>query len=179
MPISPRRLLSFFVLVLTLPIVAHIAFAAGENIPSEKAYTLGSVINFGASGDAGKFKTSGWSTPEKEFTWTEGKGAKLSFTLSQIDSAVALRMKLVGLIHPPDVSAQPVEVYVNGKKIADWQVAAPADFTATIPKELAAAKQIEIELRTPASTTPKALKMNEDVRVLGVACYELAITKSN
>jgi hypothetical protein len=158
--------------------VAHVACAAGEN-QSEKAYILGSVISFAAGGEAGKFKTSGWSNAEKEFTWTEGKGAKLSFALPEGDSALALRMKLVGLIRPPEVSSQPVEVYVNGKKIADWQIAAPADFTATIPKEIAAVKQIEIELRTPASTTPKALKMNEDTRVLGVACYELAITKSN
>ena len=86
-------------------------------------------------------------------------------------------MKLVGLIHAPELSYQPVEVYINGQKIADWQVSEPESFLAAIPKEIAGAKKLDIELRTPKSTTPKALKMNEDARVLGVACYEFEITK--
>ena len=177
MHMSPRQLFFLIVLCLTFPAVLQVGYAAAETPKDEKTYTLGSVVNFGAGGEAGKFKTSGWSNAEKEFTWTEGKGAKLSLTLAQGEAALTLRMKLVGLIHPPEVSSQPVEVYVNGQKIAEWQVAAPANFTATIPQKIAATKQLEIELRTPGSTTPKALKMNEDTRVLGVACYELAISK--
>jgi hypothetical protein len=151
---------------------------AAQNSPSpDKAYALGTVISFGTSGTSERFKVSGWSKTETEFTWTEGKGATLSVEVPAVENALSLRMKLVGLIHPPEVSYQPVEVYVNGQKVADWQVAAPADFTATIPKEIAAAKKMEIELRTPKSTTPKALKMNDDARVLGVACFEMEITK--
>lgn len=151
---------------------------AAQNSPSpDKAYTLGTVISFAASGGAERFKVSGWSKAEPEFTWTEGKGGTFSVDVPAVESALTLRMKLVGLIHPPEVSYQPVEVYVNGQKVADWQVAAPANFTATIPKEIAAAKKLEIELRTPKSTIPKALKMNDDARVLGVACFEMEITK--
>jgi hypothetical protein len=178
-PTIPPRLLSLFVFVLTFPAVAHVTPAAGENPQAEKVYALGSILKFGAGGEAEKFKASGWSSAEKEFTWTEGKGAKLSFTLPQNESALRLRMKLVGLIRPPEVNYQPVEVYVNGQKIADWQVAAPANFTATIPQKIAAGKQLEIELRTPKSTTPKALKMNNNLRVLGVGCFEMEITKDN
>jgi hypothetical protein len=174
MPTSQQRLLSLLVLILIFPIAA---LAAEANPDNGKIYTLGSVVKFGAGGEAEKFKVSGWSSAEKEFTWTEGKGAKLSFALPQSESALTLRMKLVGLIHPPEVTYQPVEVYVNGEKIAEWQVAAPANFTATIPQKIAAVKTLEIELRTPKSTTPKALKMNDDVRVLGVCCYEIQITK--
>jgi hypothetical protein len=177
MPTSPYRLVSLLVLVLTFPVVCHVTLAAAENPQAEKIYTLGSVIKFGAGSEAEKFKISGWSIADKEFTWTEGKSAKLSFILPQNESALTLRMRLVGLIHPPEVAYQPVEVYVNGQKVADWQVATPANFTATIPQKIAFAKQLEIELRTPKSTTPLALKMNDDARVLGVGCYELAITK--
>jgi hypothetical protein len=151
--------------------------AAQNSPPADKAYALGTVISFAVGGGAERFKVAGWSKAEPEFTWTEGKGATFSVEVPTGESALALRMKLVGLIHPPEVSYQPVEVYVNGQKVADWQVAAPANFTATIPKALAATKKLEIELRTPKSTTPKALKMNDDVRVLGVACFEMEITK--
>jgi hypothetical protein len=155
----------------------HFGLAAQNPQSPDKAYTFGTIIGFSASGDSERFKVSGWSTAEQEFTWTQGKGAKLSFTLPQGESALVLRMKLVGLIHPPEVTYQPVEVYVNGEKVADWQVAAPANFTATIPQKIAAGKRLEIELRTPRSTTPKALKMNDDERVLGVGCYEIEINK--
>ena len=149
---------------------------ADQNTPSaDKKYTLGTVISFGTGGGSERFKVSGWSNPEPQFTWTEGKGATFSIELPAVDDALTLRMKLVGLIHPPELSSQPVELYVNGKKLADWQVAAPDNFTATIPKEVAAAKKLEIELRTPKSTTPQALKMNDDARVLGVACFEMEI----
>jgi hypothetical protein len=168
-----------------LQIISGFLFIAGiecngaaQNSPApDRAYALGTVISFAASGGSERFKVSGWSKPEPEFTWTEGRGGTFSVEVPAAESALTLRMKLVGLIHPPEVSLQPVEVYVNGRKVADWQVAAPANFTATIPKEIAGAKKLEIELRTPKSTTPKALKMNDDVRVLGVACFEMEITK--
>jgi hypothetical protein len=152
--------------------------AAAQNSPvPDKAYVLGTIISFGAKGGSERLKVSGWSKAEQEFTWTEGKGATFSIEVPAVETALALRMRLVGLISPPEVSHQPVEVYVNGQKVADWQVAAPANFTATIPQKIAAARKLEIELRTPKSTTPKALKMNDDARVLGIACYELEITK--
>jgi len=153
---------------------------ADQNTPSaDKKYTLGTIISFGAGGGSERFKASGWSNPEPQFTWTEGKGATVSVELASGETALTLRMKLVGLVHPPELSSQPVELYVNGRKLADWQVMGPDNFTATIPKDVAAAKKLEIELRTPKSTTPKALKMNDDARVLGVACFEMEIQKQS
>jgi hypothetical protein len=151
---------------------------AAENSPApDRAYELGAIINFGASGDSDRFKVSGWSAKEKEFTWTLGKGGVLSVKVPAVDGALNLRAKLVGLIHPPELAYQPVEVYVNDEKVADWEVSTPADFMAIVPQKIAAAKNLKIELRTPKSTTPKAIHMNDDARVLGVACYEIQITK--
>jgi hypothetical protein len=70
----------------------------------------------------------------------------LAVEVPAVDTALALRMKLVGLIYTPKVSYQPVEVYVNGQKIANWPVSTPANFTATIPQKIAPDKQLEIEL---------------------------------
>ena len=168
-----------FLIISAFVVIAGIDFSrAAENSPSpDKAYTFGTVISFGASGGSERFKVAGWSKAEQEFTWTEGKGATFLVEVPPVETALALRMKLVGLIHPPEVSSQPVEVYVNGQKVAYWQVAAPANFTAMIPQKIAAAKKLEIELRTSGSTTPKALKMNDDTRILGVGCFEMEITK--
>jgi hypothetical protein len=165
-------------LVASIFIVAIVFARADETAPaSGKSYALGTIVSFGTTGTSERFKVSGWSRAEKEFTWTVGKSAALSLELPPTDTGLVLRMKLVGLIHAPELSYQPVEVYINGQKIADWQVSEPETFLAAIPKEIAGAKKLEIELRTPKSTTPKALKMNEDARVLGVACYEFEITK--
>lgn len=167
-----------------LPLVAsvflvamHFGRADETSSASERSYPLGTVISFSASGGSERFKVSGWSRAEKEFTWTVGKGATLSLDVPATDTGLVLRMKLVGLIHAPELSYQPVEVYVNGQKIADWQVSEPESFLAAIPKEIAGAKKLNIELRTPKATTPKTLNMNDDARVLGVACYEMQITR--
>lgn len=177
MPTSPSRLPFLLVCTVAFATLAHFALAAEENAQAGKTYTLGSIVKFDMSGEAEKFKVSGWTMPAKEFTWTEGKSAKLSISLPGNENPLTLRMKLVGLVHAPEVANQPVEVYVNGEKVADWQVATPANFSAKIPQKIAATKQLEIELRTPKATTPKALNMNDDIRVLGVGCYEIQITK--
>jgi hypothetical protein len=148
---------------------------AAEN-SSDKSYKLGDTINFGVNGNSERFRVSGWSQTEKEFTWTEAKGATVSLELPAVSGDLTLKAKLVGLIHEPELPYQPVEVYINGEKIADWQVSAPADFTAIIPQKIAATKKLTIELRTPKSTTPKALQMNDDARVLGIACFEMRIS---
>jgi hypothetical protein len=50
-------------------------------------------------------------------------------------------MHLGGLTKEPELPYQPVEVYVNDQKVADWQLAAdPAELSAPIPKEITKAR---------------------------------------
>ncbi len=158
-------------------------FVANRNANSAPAETdakstelsetpTGWTIRFSAGSGAEIYRVSGWSGAEPEFTWTQGTSAKLKLPIPDHDAALMLRMKLGGLIHPPDLPMQNVAVYANGEKIADWQVSDAADFTAPIPLELTRnAEELNLELRVPDAASPQSLGMSYDGRLLGVRCY--------
>ncbi len=145
---------------------------------SEQSYTLGKKIIFGEAGDSERYRVSGWSHTEKEITWTEGNSAVLQFAGVPAATSLRLKITLSGFVHPPDLPSQPVELWVNDKKVAGWDVAVKAEFSALIPPRAAAAGDIlKMELKTPKATSPKTLGMSDDSRVLGVCCFDLVLNK--
>ena len=89
-----------------------------------------------------------------------------------------MTMTLRGLVQPPNLPFQPVEVYVSDQKIADWQVSNTAAFTIEIPAELTKGTEtLNLEFRIPKATSPKALGINTDTRMLGICCYSIELTQ--
>jgi hypothetical protein len=140
--------------------------------------STGWTVGFNAGSGSEIYRVSGWSGAEAEFTWTEGTLAKLKLPIPDQDAALVLRMKLGGLIHPPDLPRQNVAVYANGEKIADWEVSEPADFTAPIPPALTTnTEDLNIELRIPDAASPQSLGVSYDGRLLGVRCYVVELRR--
>jgi hypothetical protein len=140
------------------------------------SYTFGEVVRLGAGSGSERFKKDGWSDTEKEFTWTTGYSAKLAFLIPPASGPLNLRMRLTGLLKPPQRTRQVVTVLANGQKIAEWQVANTADFIAVIPAGLVKdGGLLTLELQTPNPASPKSLGIGDDSRVLGVLCSEMAI----
>lgn len=138
------------------------------------------VIQFGVGGEGKVYQVSGWSGTEQNFTWSEGKAAVLRLPVPTDAGALQLRLKMAANTYPPTLLSQPVEVYANGKKIAQWDVSAIADFVARIPGEVTSSSPwLNLELRTPKSTSPRALGASEDTRILGVCCLELQLAKGS
>jgi hypothetical protein len=138
---------------------------------------LDSVIKFDQASE--KYRVSGWNKSEGDYAWSEGKTAKLSLPVPTNVGPLTVTVTMRGLVQPPAVSVQPVELYVNGKKIADWQVTNTAPFTAEIPGELTRGQDnLNFELRIPNATSPKVLGMNDDVRILGVCVYSIELKRS-
>jgi hypothetical protein len=110
-------------------------------------------------------------------TWTEGTAAVLAMQVSPTNEPVALKMKLAGLTKDLELPYQPVEVYVNDQRVADWQlVADPAEFSASIPQEITRrGGLLRITLKIPKAISPKALGTSTDPRILGVACFDLQL----
>lgn len=144
-------------------------------------YALGTVIRFGAGGGSEAFRQNGWSETETNATWTTGNSARLVFNIDPIDQPLTLWMSLAalsGMTNSTQPVPLPVEVVANGQKIADWDVTVRADFNAVIPAaNLNNGGALVIELKTPTATSPKAMGISNDARVLGVYCFELAISK--
>jgi hypothetical protein len=144
--------------------------------PAEVPY--GSPIVFGQGGNSEPYKVSGWSKTEEKFTWSEGSSAQLHIPVSATEDAVSLKMRIAALIKPPDLPFQPVEIWVNDQKIAEWQVGDTGEFTAAIPHDLTKrGGALKILIKTPKAASPKALGINADPRVLGVCCFDLQMSK--
>jgi hypothetical protein len=76
----------------------------------------------------------------------------------------------------PELPFQPVEVYVNQQKVAAWQVAEDAEFSAAIPQEITRrGGLLTITLKIPKTTSPNALGLSADPRVLGVGCFDFQL----
>jgi hypothetical protein len=141
---------------------------------------VGQVIRFGQGGGSEQYRVSGWSHTEAEFTWTEGRTAKLDLPIGSDTGPWSLKVAIAGLIHPPDLPYQTVEVYANDKKVAEWQAGNTAELTALIPADAnQSGGKMMIEFRTPKAASPKSLGLNEDPRVLGVCVLWLELRKAN
>jgi hypothetical protein len=143
---------------------------------SERNYTLGKKILFGENGDSEKFRVSGWSHTEKEITWTEGPVAVLQFTGLPPSTSFRLKVTLAPLTNPPQLTAQPVQVFANGRNVAEWQVEGKTEFTALISAQ-GDTSTLNLEFKVPKAVSPQQLGMSTDTRVLGVCCFDILIKK--
>ena len=142
-------------------------------------YAFGEVVSFGRGGRSDMFKAGGWSHTEPDRTWTNARSAHLAFTLPKSKGPLALRMRLGGFVAEPFIPFQWVEVIVNNERVAEWQVANAADYIAIIPAETANHEQLLIELKMPRAASPRTVTTENDPRVLGVTCFDLAITEAD
>jgi hypothetical protein len=135
-------------------------------------------ITFGQRGSSEPYKAAGWSKTEEKFTWTEGASAQLRLPVAATNDTVALKIRMAALIKPPELPFQPVEVYMNDQKIAEWQVSDTAEFVAAIPHDITKfGGALTINFKTPKATSPKALGLSADPRVLGICCFDFELSK--
>jgi hypothetical protein len=139
---------------------------------------VGKVINFTAYSE--RYRVSGWSVTEDDCAWSEGTSAKLALPIPADAGPLNVKMTLRGLIQPPTLPSQPVTVYANTVRVADWQVSDTAVFTAEVPVELtkSGAGTLTLELRIPKAASPKSLGINEDGRILGVSCCAIEVSSA-
>jgi len=140
-------------------------------------YSVGTMINFGSAGNSRPFKVSGWSEAETKHSWTSGAVSVIAMRISASADPLTLKVKCGGFTKDPEVSSQPVEVYANDEKIADWNVRELADYTAPIPPAISKdGGLLTITFKIPKAVSPKSLGMGEDPRLLGLTCVEVSLT---
>lgn len=151
-----------------------------EMVANRASYQLGTKISFGGGGESERYRGAGWSSTETEHTWTEGTSATLAFARLPTSEPLRLQMRLLGLTKPPELPYQPVEVWANGHKVADWQVADKQTYTATIPPGVVTLTgTLQLQLRIPKAVAPQSIGLNADPRILGIECFDLVIDKSS
>ena len=149
---------------------------ADSSGPAEIQY--GSKITFARGGNSEPYKKRGWSPTEEKFTWSEGTSAQLQISVAATNDPVTLKMRIAALVKPPELPSQPVEVFINDQKIVEWQVGDTSEFVARVPPDFTKKGGVlNIDIKTPKATSPKALGLSADPRVLGICCLDLELSK--
>jgi len=140
----------------------------------------GLVIFFGAGGDSDRIRLLGWAPTEGGYTWTDGIGASLGLRLPASAYPVRLSLKAAGMNDEVRLPFQPVDVAVNGEKIASWQVAEEKTYTAIIPRRFVAAPEtfLLIDFYMPKVASPASLGHGPDSRRLGMRVVDLRFDKA-
>lgn len=171
---------AFCALVLLLSLAACGEDVPGTTLSGEHVYEYGTPVSFGYGGDSYRFRTTGWSQEEKDFTWTEGPAASLVFRAPYHTRPMTLHLRLEGLIKPPELPYQPVEVFVNGNKLLEWHVAGEAFYSVDIPAGcVPPGPGVVVDLRIPRATSPASLGLAADARQLGVRCFEAKVVTAD
>jgi len=155
-----------------------IMVSSGKYNKPAPVYAIGDILTCRKESNASKYMTEGWSSQEKECTWTDGSEASMFFdVLDAQNKRLQLKMKgsaFLGGILP----FQSVEVYANEHKIADWKVRnAEASFEAAIAPEIVNEGLLQIKFLISDPTSPKDVMQSEDGRKLGIAVKELVISE--
>jgi hypothetical protein len=158
------------------PAASDAATPSAPTASSTPGAVVDTSIQFNAAGNSERYRVSGWSQTENEYTWSAGKFAQLGLPIPSDPGALALVVKMGALVSLPAVPYQKVEVFANGQEIVDWEVADTADFTALIPAKVTKkGSTLNIEFRVPNATSPKALGLGDDARILGVRIYSVEL----
>ena len=138
------------------------------------------TIFFGAGGDSERFRLLGWSNTEGGFTWTDGIGASLGLKLPYSEHPVRMNLKAAGMNAPGRVPFQPVDVAINGEKIASWEVADEKVHTAIIPQRFVNGPEtfFFIDFYMPKATSPAQVGQGPDGRRLGLRVVDLSFEKA-
>ncbi len=144
-------------------------------------YLYGNSIRFADGGDWERFATTGWhrsNKPEREFVWTVGIAASMQFRVRRSSDPLVLTMKMHGYTFPPRLVSQPTAVFVNGIKVADWEVAPLGEYRATIPADLVPRDTLlVIDLYTPKAISPAQAGNSNDIRRVALCVREVTIVR--
>jgi len=137
----------------------------------------GDELTFTDSGNGYPYLADGWSSPEGWSTWTEGSQASLQLPLASelrgkdLDIDFVLRPYLAN----GRISAQRVEIHVNGERVEDWTFSATSKPRLSLNAAQVSGDEIELRFVLPDAARPSELEGSTDVRQLGIALHSLTL----
>lgn len=146
--------------------------ASGENSDAPKnypPYRLGTRVDFG-SVEAEQYLWYGWSGREVLSHWTSRGRAALIFSLETPPSGHRVTLSIFGtpFLAPGQLNSQRVTVKLNDEQIADWSLrnSEPELHSIEVPVSALRDRNV-LTFILPDATSPQALEISEDRRLLG------------
>ena len=108
-------------------LVSHVSFLREGALPPN-VLRPGTTLSFGAEGNGGPYRRSGWSNPEDRGTWTDGPRATMTALLSQWPAGdMILEVTAHPFLVPDQHPSLQVDVVANGQVVARWPYRYPKD----------------------------------------------------
>ena len=167
--ISPReqgknedgRILGYYISEITISV-------AEESILQLSSKTPAITIRFAHAGNYKFFPLSDWHAEEESGRWTTSASSMQFFT--NLDIPQDIQISVIGRSLDPE---RETTLIVNGHRL---EVVVPGKLM-TIPAAYLNDNGVQLlELSTPNATSPKALGVNEDTRILGFTITEIVIS---
>lgn len=137
---------------------------------SRKPLHLGESIYFDFSNKGGGlYLLEGWHPPEWLGTWTDGNTGKLLIPFAESIKPRELQLEVYPLLGGKKTE-ESITVVINGVYHPPQKLTGDINgsIKITVDPSLSQAKAFEIQLITPAPTSPHSLGINKDDRILGV-----------
>jgi hypothetical protein len=140
------------------------------------SYSLPAKINFSNNGNVAVIQRDGWSDPESEFTWTNGKNAELLLPITiEKTKNLKLIVSAFPFIYGDGLKQQLVTVRSDGAELGRWAIDRDGEYAVDIPPEHIKDGILSIEFEIPNAASPASLGLSEDTRLLGMAVRRIRV----
>lgn len=137
----------------------------------------GQPITFGASGTCAAYAAEGWSLDaDRETTWTNGYVAVLRFRLAMLRQDLRLTVNAHPFVVPEKLAEQEALVFLNGGFVAYMRHARSFTQALAIDRDALSARANTLSFVLPRATSPHALGLSADRRLLALAFQRVALS---
>lgn len=128
-----------------------------------------------SSRDVDKYLWYGWSSPEPEFRWTDGREATIAFRLESARN-IRLLLKVAPFTVEGKIDNQEVRLLLNDRplKTLSLQAGGLRDLELDLPASFLATSNV-LTFQLPNAASPEALGVGGDKRQLGIQVQSLAV----
>lgn len=137
------------------------------------SYALGTTLYFGENGGstAKKHFVNGFTYPESDYVWTNGKNVELKFDIGSIDKNLLISFDYTHTIN----DFQRVYLYVGDLPVASFITRKPTNHQFVIPRDAVIDGVLDITFKLPDAYSPLAEGTGIDSRILALAFNSIKI----
>lgn len=158
-------------------------FKAYLNAIIGKNSNTSSYINFSSGGNAHFFKKSGWATPEKYGTWTDGPTSTIEIPASYLAQSNGLVLRFRPYLNQYNTSMQ-LTFFINdievGTQILKWpEISNDFEYKISYGQDMRTnSSNLKLSIKNENPLAPADIEASSDKRLLGIYLYEIQITEN-
>ncbi len=141
-------------------------------------YETAAEYRFTTSSNGARCLGAGWAPLEKTHVWSISPEAELHIPVEAGGGNLQLHLLLSAFTAPPRFTRQRVRIDVNGVQLGEEKICGEAAIGIDLPRaELGEPETLRIRLRLPDALQPKAARVSDDERQLGIALQEVLVLR--